>query len=289
LSYRTLVVAVVAAGALAGCATILGLEHNDGVDSGVDAAKPDAAKPDAAQPPRDARARDARMVVPDAGNGDASVQPDAGEGDASSCPQAFCACLGRDAALCLDFDEGTSASDFGVVVTAGGGQLSLAATAISPPSALESLLPASGTAGQASLAATVGVSPNYDLNFDVRIGPCALVGGTTAVGTLTPSTGSAAVVNIFGVDGGVAISLGTPQAHGVDVIVPLGTWTAVQLQVVVGEEEILTVGGISDSYPLAPVADAAVTDAATLLIGQLGVQSNACTVLIDNVTVDQGI
>jgi hypothetical protein len=32
-----------------------------------------------------------------------------------------------------------------------------------------------------------------------------------------------------------------------------------------------------------------VSDSATLQIGQVAIQSNACTILVDNLTVDQGI
>jgi hypothetical protein len=284
LSAARVVAAAASVATLVGCATILGLEHNDSEDAGSDAGF-DVAKIVV----HDAHMRDVG-TRPDAGGPDAATQPDA-RTDASLCPSAFCACLGRDAALCLDFDEGTHANAFGVAVTVGGGELSLAPSSLSPPQALESFLPGSGAAAQATLGNTVGVSANYDLNFDLQIGPCALQ-GSSAVVTLLLSTGAKATVDLFGLDGGfdggVAASTGSSALEGAIPVIPLGMWTAVRLQVAPGEE-VLTVGPTDVTSLLEAPADAALSDSATLQIGQLSPQSGACTIFVDNLTLDHGI
>lgn len=65
-------------------------------------------------------------------------------------------------------------------------------------------------------------------------------------------------------------------------------WTAVRLQVAAGEE-VLTVGPTDVTSLLDAPADAALSDSATLQIGQLSTQSGACTIFVDNVTLDHGI
>lgn len=266
-----------------GCATILGLEHNDGADAGTDAGGFDVAK----ITHRDARARDAG-TTPEAG-GDAAMPPDAGGEDAPLCPRAFCACLGRDAALCLDFDEGSSAAAFGTVATVGGGKVSLA-KGLSVPNALESRLPGSGIAAQATLGNAIGASANYNLRFVMQVGPCTLTEGAIAIATLVSSTGSTATIYMFGADGGVAVSTAPSLSEVGAFSVPIGGggWTAVELQVVVGKEEVLTVANLDYTSLLTTPADAAVSDSSTLQIGQLAGQSRACTIRIDDVTVDQG-
>jgi hypothetical protein len=288
LSAAHVLAAAALAATLAGCATILGLEHNDGEDAGSDAGGLDVAKIIV----RDAHLRDVAARPDagrkDAGGHDAAMQPDVGV-DAPVCPGAFCACLGRDAALCLDFDEGSSPSDLGIVVTVGGGELSLGPSTVSPPHALESLLPGGATTTQAAiLVDTVGVSASYDLNFSLQVGPCTLQ-GTSNVVTLLLSTGATASVGLFGLDGGpdAPVGLATGTAD-MGVLIPLGVWTAVDLQVSPGTQ-VLTLEGAAVTSPLDVPVDAAVSDSATLQIGQVAIQSNACTILVDNLTVDQGI
>jgi uncharacterized protein YceK len=278
--------------ALSGCATILGLEHNDGADAGT--TKPEEAgrtEMQDATADRDAtKLEEAGRTERQSGSADGGLTHDA------ACRGSFCACVAKDAQFCADFDESLDLNAF-VVTTDGGmydeaGVLTVVSSeSFSPPHSLMTVSPMNsfGSVALATHTTETHGGTQYHLRFELRLGECKpfVTGELIATIDVAPVK---ATLGLYESDAGMPGLLpGQSSSSPLEapIVVAPNTWTPIEfsLDLATRMETVAIVGGASIVYPLY-LPDAGVPATVTMSIGQSSGPSGQCTAYFDNVTFD---
>jgi hypothetical protein len=306
---------------LSGCATILGLEHNDGPSEDGGQLREASGAVDGS--PIDARHADAGHVDAghtDAGHGDAghgdAGHTDAGHGDAgqdatvppdatapmdahSSGPcdaSSFCACAAADAQFCADFDEiGTFETQFPIDLVTPGGAISVSpAEAFSQPHSIVSQLSVDASTADAMTASfaftKAGAAQQFNLRFEAFAGDCTFRNSGDVIASIAVSPSLAATVKLENNNGENALLAGAGnEDEGVPVAITENGWTAVTLSVdlAVGTETV-SVAGTTQALSPQVFSGSPASSSVTVTLGQSGQVASNCAVYFDNVTFDTG-